>query len=108
MEGLLYHKYRPNPTHDTVTVPILPPNLQKDALIHNHDAATAGHFGAEKTLAYLCRVALINMAKDVAEYCRQCVKCQQLKLNMPQRAPLQIIPIRKPWQMGDTKTRNTE
>ena len=39
------------------------------------------------------------MAKDEAEYCRQCVKCQQSKLNMPRRAPLQNIPIGQPWQM---------
>ena len=53
IDGALYRQYRPNPTHETVTVPILPPNLQKDALVRNHDAATAGHFGAEKTLARL-------------------------------------------------------
>ena len=100
VDGALYRQYRPNPTHETVMVPILPPNLQKDALIRNHDAATAGHFGADKTLERLRQDAFwINMAKDVAEYCKQCVICQQSKLNMPQRAPLQNIPIGQPWQM---------
>ena len=39
------------------------------------------------------------MAKDVDEYCRQCCICQQYKLSMSQRAPLQNIPIGQPWQM---------
>ena len=41
----------------------------------------------------------INMATDIAEHCRQCVKCQQSKHNMPQGAPLQNTPIGQPWQM---------
>ena len=100
VDGVLYRQYRPDPTNQTVTVPILPPNLQKDALTRNHDAPTAGHFGSEKTLERLRHDAFwINMAKDVAEYCRQCPTCQQSKLSMPQRAPLQNIPIGQPWQM---------
>ena len=56
--------------HQAVMVPILPPDLQKDALIRSHDAPTAGHLGAEKTLEHLRHDALwINMAKDVEEYC---------------------------------------
>ena len=39
------------------------------------------------------------MAKDVEEYCRQCSTCQKSKLDMPQCAPLQSIPIGQPWQM---------
>ena len=86
--------------HQAVMVPILPPDLQKDALIRSHDAPTAGHLGAEKTLERLHHDEFwINMAKDVEEYCRQCSTCQQSKLNMPQRAPLRNIPIGQPWQM---------
>ena len=68
--------------------------------MRNHDAATAGHFGADKTLERLHQDTFwINMAKDVAEYSRQCIKCQKKKLNMPQRAPPQNIPIGQPRQM---------
>ena len=77
----------------TVTVLILPPSLQKDALISNHDAPTAGHLGTEKTLKRLCHDTFwINMAKDVEKYCRQCPTCQQSELPMPQRGPLQEHP----------------
>ena len=83
-----------------VTVPILPCNLQKDALICNHDVPTAGHLGADKTLERLRHDAFwINMAKHVEEYCRESPTCQQSKPPMPQHAPLHNIPIRQPWQM---------
>ena len=39
------------------------------------------------------------MARDVEQYCRECTKCQQSKLSMPQRAPLTSLPIGRPWQM---------
>ena len=39
------------------------------------------------------------MAKDVEKYCRECKRCQQSKLSMPQRAPLINMPIGRPWQM---------
>lgn len=38
------------------------------------------------------------MAKDVLQYCSQCVKCQETKPK-PSKPPLQSIPIGKPWQM---------
>ena len=67
----MHQHHRPSPTHDTVTALILPPHLHKDVLIPNHDAATTSHFGGDKTLERLRQVAfLINVAEDVAEYCR--------------------------------------
>ena len=100
VNGALYRQYSPSPAHQEVTVPILPPDLYKDALSHNHDAPVAGHFGKEKTLERLrCNAYWINMAKDVDDYCRQCSTCQQSKLCMPQHAPLQNIPFGQPWQM---------
>jgi len=36
-------------------VPLLPHNLQKDALNRNHNAPTLDHLGAEKTLERLHR-----------------------------------------------------
>ena len=86
--------------HQSVTVPVLPHDLQQDAISRHHDAPTAGHLGVEKTLNRLRHNAFwINMARDVDEYCRQCSVCQRFKLTMPQPAPLQNIPIGQPWQM---------
>ena len=100
VDGVLCRQYSPSPIHQEVTVPILPPNLHKDVLSYNHDAPVADHLGKEKTLeCLLCDAYWINMAKDVDEYCRQCSICQQSKLSMPQRAPLQDISIGQPWQM---------
>ena len=83
-----------------VTVPILPAVFHKDALTHNHDVPTAGHQSVAKTLDRLCREAYwVDMAKHVEEHCRKCTVCQKSKLTMPQRAPLQNIPIGQPWQM---------
>jgi len=100
VDGILCRQYSPGPMQQMVTVPFLPPDLRRDALKRNHDAPTAGHMGTEKTLDRLRRDAFwVNMARDVEEYCRQCPTCQHSKLPMPQRAPLQNIPIGQPWQM---------
>ena len=43
VDGVLCRQYTPSPMQQAVIVPILPPDLQKDALIHSHDTPTAGH-----------------------------------------------------------------
>ena len=93
-------KYSPGPLEPVVTVPVLPPSLQQEALRLSHDVPTAGHQGVDKTLEKLHKNAYwVNMARDVEQYCRSCTTCQQSKLSMPPRAPLQNIPIGQPWQM---------
>ena len=100
IDGVLCRQYSPNPLDQMVTVPILPPSFQKEALIRNHNAPTAGHQGVAKTFERLCREAYwVDMAKHVEQHCRECTVCQQSKLSMPQRAPLQNITIGRPWQM---------
>ena len=85
---------------EPVTVPILPSSLHRDALLRNHDVPTAGHQGFERTLDQLRQEAYwVSMARDVDRYCQTCSKCQQSKVNQPQRAPLTSIPIGRPWQM---------
>ena len=39
------------------------------------------------------------MARDVEVHCRECIKCQQSKLDAPTRAPLTSMPIGRPWEM---------
>ena len=99
-DGTVYRKYSPGPLEPVITVPVLPPSAQHDALRLSHDVPTAGHQGVEKTLQKLRKVAYwVNMAKDVDQYCRNCLTCQQSKVSLPQRAPLQNVPIGQPWQM---------
>ena len=100
VDGIVCRKYSPGPTSDTITVPILPPSLQLDALYRSHDAPAAGHQGIEKTLERLRQKAYwVNMSQDVEKHCRQCQKCQRSKLPSPTRAPLVSVPIGKPWEM---------
>ena len=100
IEGVIFRKYAPGPTDDCVVVPILPAGLQKEALEQCHDIPSAGHQGSDKTLDRLRHQAYwVNMARDVERYCQECVRCQQLKSTRPSRAPLQSIPVGKPWEM---------
>ena len=39
------------------------------------------------------------MSVDVEKYCRECIVCQRCKLSMPQKAPMSLVPIGKPWEM---------
>ena len=80
-------------------VPMLPMNLQRQALQQCHDSPVAGHQGFNKTLELLCKEAYWVKISDVELYCRQCQNCQQSKLPSPSRVPLTSTPIGKPWQM---------
>ena len=60
----------------------------------------AGHQGAEQTLHRLHQEGFwVCMAKNAEQYCRECVRYQQSKLTMPQRAPLSNVWISIPWKM---------
>ena len=100
VNGVVCRHYAPGPTSDTLTVPVLPSSLHHRALLRNHDAPSAGHQGADKTLERLQQEAYwVGMSADVERYCRECTRCQQSKLPAPTRAPLTPIPIGQPWQM---------
>ena len=100
VNGVLCRQYYPCPLNKLVVVPILLAAFQKEVLLCNHDAPTAGHQGVAKTLERVCREAYwVDMAKHVKEHYRQCIVCQKSKLPMTQRAPLQNVSIGQPWQM---------
>ena len=100
VEGVLCRHYTPDPSLDSVLVPILPTSLHHEALWRNHDAPSAGHQGTEKTLHRIRQEAYwVGMPRDVNRHCQVRKKCQQSKLPSPQRAPLVNIPIGHPWQM---------
>ena len=105
VDNVLCRQYTPAPLSEMVAVPILPPSLRQAALARNHDAPTAGHQGFEHTLSRIKQEAYwVSMAKDVERHCRECTKCQQSRVSMPQRAPLKY----SHWpSLGDDSCRYT-
>ena len=100
IDGVLSHVHAPGPTSDVLTVPVMPHSLQQQALQHSHNDPSAGHQGADKTLARLQEEYYwVNMSQDVERYCHEFVECQQAKLRLPSRAPLTSMPIGNPWKM---------
>lgn len=100
VDGVVCRKYTPDPTKETITVPIVPTSLRNSVLIRSHDVPSAGHQGVERTLDHVRREGYwVNMAKDAERHCRECTKCQEAKLPAPVRAPLTSIPVGRPWQM---------
>ena len=53
VNNIVYRKYSPGPTSDTVTVPVIPKALRQQILQQNHDLPSSGHLGADKTLGRL-------------------------------------------------------
>ena len=99
-DGVICRRYKPEPSGEVITVPILPSSMQHSALYHCHNSPAAGHQGVDKTLNHLKFEGYwVNMAQDVERYCRECVICQQSKLALPGKAPLVSMPIGNPWQM---------
>ena len=100
VSGVVCRRYHPSSSANMVTVPLLPPNLQIDALRRCHDDPVGGHLGYEKSLHKLHQEAFwVSMSRDVEQYCRECVKCNESKPPAPIRAPMTSIPIGRPWQM---------
>ncbi|KAL5476046.1 hypothetical protein EMCRGX_G025948 [Ephydatia muelleri] len=79
VDGIACRRYSPGPCDDVIEVPLIPETLRKQALQSCHDVPSAGHQGAEKSLARL----------------RQ----EVFWLLMPVRAPMQNVPIGRTWQM---------
>ena len=88
LNDIVYCRYSPGPTSDTISVPIVPESLRKQVLWQHHNLPSSGHLGAEKTQSHLCpEVYWPGMLADIEKYCRQCVVCQWCKLAIPQKAP---------------------
>ena len=99
INGVVYRKYAPGPTSETVTVPIIPKALHHHVIHRNHDPHSSGHLGADKTLSQLRNEAYwAGMSIHVDKYCHECVVCQSCKLPAPQKA-LCSVPVGNPWQM---------
>uniref|UniRef100_A0ABD2WYB9 RNA-directed DNA polymerase n=1 Tax=Trichogramma kaykai TaxID=54128 RepID=A0ABD2WYB9_9HYME len=80
---------------------VLPKEKRAEALYEGHDELTSGHLGSRKTYR---RIATLyfwpNMQKDVNEYVKNCLICQQCKVE--QFAPGGLMgrrQITQPWEM---------
>ena len=99
-DGIVCRIYKPDPSMDAVTVPLLPPSQCQGTLHLCHDVPSAGHLGIAKILKQVQQEAYwVGMARDVHSYYINCTVCQKAKLPSPSRAPLVNTPIGKPWQM---------
>ena len=77
---------------------IVPKALQKQFLAHAHEHA--GHQGMERTLHRLTQNAYwVGMARDIAQYCSRCVRCQTTKALPGVPAPLQPVIASRPWEL---------
>ena len=77
---------------------IVPKALQKQFLVHAHEHA--GHQGIERTLHRLTQNAYwVGMARDVAQYCSRCVRCQTTKALPGVPAPLQPVIASRLWEL---------
>ena len=100
VKGCVCRRYCPSPMSDVITVPVIPPSLQPKLLHQTHDEPSAGHQGFDKTFNRMQHQAYwVGMAGDVEKYCRECLKCQQMKQPLPSKAPLTPIPVGRPWEM---------
>ena len=83
---------------DFITVPIILPAAS--AASTDPDESSAGHQGFYKTLRCLQQDAYwVGMARDMENYCRECLKCQQMKQSLPSKVPLVSLPIGQLWEM---------
>ena len=73
VNGTLYRHFAPDPTSESVPIPILLSSLRKQAFLQNHNAPSAGHQGPDHTLEQLRQEAYwVNMAIDVEKHCKEC------------------------------------
>ena len=69
VDGLFCCQYRPGPTDDVVTVPLIPFALRDSFLQQVHDAPGAGHLGIDKTLGKARQQGYwVSMYEDVVRH----------------------------------------
>ena len=99
INGILYRNI-PQPADVTRKVLVVPKPLIQTILHMCHNVPGAGHQGFDKTLARVQEEAYwVGMTRDVNHHCTTCEKCQAAKLNSARKAPMQNVPVGRPWQM---------
>ena len=99
-DELVCRQYKPGPTCNLITVPLIPSSYKPTLLHQYHSQPSAGHLGPDKTASRIRQVGYwVGMLHDIDQYCRECTVCQSSKPPSPQKVPLMNMPIGKPWQM---------
>ena len=79
-DGLLVRCHRLHAGLDPIEQVVLPKCLQSMVMESLHDSPFAGHFGVKRTLARVqLRYYWPGYLKDVEDWCKSCVVCQQRK-----------------------------
>lgn len=88
------------PPGDPVLQVVIPSSLQREVFQTLHGHSLAGHFNAEKTLQCAqVRCYWPHMARDITEWCLQCIACEARRPQTPQQqAPMQNIVTSMPFE----------
>ncbi|KAG6464946.1 hypothetical protein O3G_MSEX014832 [Manduca sexta] len=91
-DGILY-RYGPEEEDEETACLVVPEHERSKVLADYHDAATAGHFGVDRTLHRLrARYYWPGMKQSVADYIKRCVDCQRYKTDNRKPAGLLQTP----------------
>uniref|UniRef100_A0A5S6QBE1 RNA-directed DNA polymerase n=1 Tax=Trichuris muris TaxID=70415 RepID=A0A5S6QBE1_TRIMR len=96
--GILFIK-QTSEIGEKYVVPVIPLHMRNMLIKSCHEAQTAGHLGIDRALTRLASQAFwIGMRRDVTRFCNECQTCQKCNLPRPTKAPLQNMPIGRPWE----------
>ncbi|MCP3685912.1 MAG: hypothetical protein GY861_24965, partial [bacterium] len=96
-DNILFHpsSWTTRSSQEFVDQIVLPTQLRHEVLEDYHDSVFGGHHGFSKTLDKIqLRFFWPNMRKQIAQYCHECVQCNQKKGPVHKnRAPMNSIPV---------------
>lgn len=91
-DGILY-RYAPNDDDDEDACLVVPEHERAQVMAQYHDAPTAGHLGAERTLRRIAgKFYWPGMRAFVTDYVKRCVACQRYKADNRKPAGLLQTP----------------
>lgn len=91
-QGILY-RYSPDDDVEEAQL-VIPTDLKTKILHDHHDASTAGHYGAERTLhKILQKFYWPGIRRDVTKYVKTCPECQKYKPSNQVPAGLLQTPV---------------
>lgn len=91
-QGILYRYAQDGDEEDAQLV--IPSHKRLEVLQAHHDAPTAGHYGAQRTLLRIQRLYFWpGMRRDVYEYAQKCTACQKYKAGNQKPPGLLQTPV---------------
>lgn len=99
-DGKIYRFACNKPKESPTLHVVIPSKAVPQVLQFLHGHSTVGHLGHKKTLARAREhFYWPHMARDIENYCQQCVSCQSRSMPVPHRvAPLQTIHANHPFE----------